>query len=266
MTVQYGLMRGDLVTPRVAAWLRTFRAARVLHLSDGACNLVDDRGEVISLVGPRVGPGPFAIVLSGELPAGLPAEMAVSYDAARRALAVGPVNIDLRRAGAWQPIPRWSRLRHVDPAAWPPSEALPPELCDPLERMLHGIIVGDEAGCRVGAIGLVGRGPGLTPAGDDVLVGVLFALWVWRPASEWTELIRDATVPRTTTLSAAFIRAAAAGEAVEPWHRLANGETDAVAGILSIGHTSGADAWAGFYHAGAALAPPARKVSGGGDE
>ncbi len=259
-------MRGDLITPRVTVWLRAFRVARVLHVAGGACSLVDGRGEVISLVAPRIGPGPFAIVLSDELPAGLSAEMAVSYDNARRVLAVGPVSIDLRRAAVRQPTPDWSRLRHVNPAAWSPLGPLSPELRGPLEQVLTGIMTEDEAVCRSGVLGLAGRGPGLTPAGDDVLVGVLFALWVWRPASEWAELIRDATVPRTTTLSAAFIRAAAAGEAVEPWHRLANGEPDAVAGILAIGHTSGADAWAGFHHAGMALALSTDGISGGGDE
>lgn len=257
MTAEYSLVCGDFITPRVDEWLRAFRAARVLHLSGGVCNLVDARGEVVSIVAPRVGPGPFAIVLSGELSAGLSAEMAVSYDAARRVLTVGPMRVDLRHAVVRQPTPDWSRLRHVGPLAWLPPVPLSPDLRDPLERVLGGIAAGDEADCRAGVMGLAGRGPGLTPAGDDVLVGVLFALWVWRPMREWMSLIRDTAAPRTSTLSAAFIRAAAAGEAVWPWHRLVNHAPGAAADILSIGHTSGADAWAGFYHTGTVFAPPA---------
>jgi hypothetical protein len=257
----YTLLRGDFITPRVLEWLRTFAAARVLHRSNGACNLVDGRSEVISLVSPRVGPGPFAVVLSDELPLGaLSPDAAVLYDATRRVLTIGPVSVDLHRAVVWQPTPDWSRLRGSDPAVWPHGRP-PAELRESLERVVRAIALGDRDECRVGVLGLAGRGTGLTPAGDDVLVGVLFALWVWQPAGEWRDLIRDTAAPRTTTLSAAFIRAAAAGEAVRAWHRLVAQEPEAVADILSIGHTSGADAWAGFYHASMALAPISSRSS-----
>lgn len=258
----YTLMRGDFITPRVLEWLRVFGEARILHRSDGACNLVDGRGEVVSLVSPRVGFGPFAVVLSDELPVGaFSPDAAVSYDVTRRVLTIGPMSVDLRRAAVWRPTPKWSHLRGSDPAAWPPGHP-PADLRDSLERVVRAIAAGNRDECREGVLGLVGRGPGLTPAGDDVLMGVLFALSVWQPAGEWMDLIRDTAAPRTTTLSAAFIRAAAAGEAVRAWHRLVAHEPGAVAGILSIGHTSGADAWAGFYHASTALAPKSRRISG----
>jgi hypothetical protein len=59
---------------------------------------------------------------------------------------------------------------------------------------------------------------------------------------------------RTTTLSAAWLRSAAVGEAGEPWHRLVDaaglgdepGLRSAIRQILAAGHTSGADALAGF--------------------
>ncbi len=60
------------------------------------------------------------------------------------------------------------------------------------------------------------------------------------------DFILKTAVPRTTTLSANFLRAAAAGEAVWQWHDLVNGRSYAINQILAIGHTSGADAWAGF--------------------
>jgi len=56
----------------------------------------------------------------------------------------------------------------------------------------------------------------------------------------------DTAVPRTTTLSAAFLRAAGDGEATIHWHDLADGRPGAMDRILAIGATSGRDAWIGF--------------------
>ena len=40
----------QLITPRAQRWLQECRQARVLHLFDTACNLVDEHGRVLSLV------------------------------------------------------------------------------------------------------------------------------------------------------------------------------------------------------------------------
>jgi hypothetical protein len=93
-------------------------------------------------------------------------------------------------------------------------------------------------------------GKGLTPTGDDVLMGVIYGLWVWYPQRDWIRLIVETAVPRTTSLSAAFLRAAEDGEATFHWHDLVNGRAGAVNQILSIGHSSGRDAWAGFTYVG----------------
>ena len=93
---------------------------------------------------------------------------------------------------------------------------------------------------------LAGLGPGLTPSGDDVLLGVMYALWVWRPDEPLIQTIGHAANPRTTTLSAAFLTAAMAGEATNHWHDLVMGGPGAANRLLALGQTSGADAWAGF--------------------
>jgi hypothetical protein len=95
---------------------------------------------------------------------------------------------------------------------------------------------------------LLGRGPGLTPAGDDVLTGLLVALWhhpVLRDPVA-AEVTRDAPV-RTTALSATLLRAAAAGHALPAVLDVA----DALAGhgpddmaavvdrLVAVGHSSG---------------------------
>jgi hypothetical protein len=87
-------------------------------------------------------------------------------------------------------------------------------------------------------------------------MGVLYGLWVWHPQQQWMELILEAAVPRTTSLSAAFLRAAAAGEATIHWHHLANGDSTAVERILAVGHTSGRDAWKGFARTRTMLGKP----------
>lgn len=242
-----------LMTPRVRQWLRKGLPARVLHRFEDVCNLVNDQGEVISLVTPRIGPGPFAMVLAGDLPAELDLQPPIAVDDGRKALTVGSLSIRYGEATLWNSRPDWERIRSADRMSWPPPLVLKDELDSFLTRMLHGIVTDHPAECMAGVTGLAGRGTGLTPSGDDVLMGVLYALWVWYPNRDWMAPIMETAAPRTTTLSANFIRAAANGEAVWQWHALAAGQEDAIAQIHRIGHRSGAEAWAGFVHTGQTL-------------
>lgn len=85
---------------------------------------------------------------------------------------------------------------------------------------------------------LVGRGDGLTPVGDDVLAGWLVASRaVGRDTTPIAEAV-EAHLPRTTSLSAALLRHAIAGEAIAPFRVALT--TGAVADLLAVGHTSGA--------------------------
>jgi hypothetical protein len=107
---------------------------------------------------------------------------------------------------------------------------------------------------------LAGLGPGLTPSGDDFLAGTLLALAMiqeHRPdgaLGEIARLLLDTAAPRTHEISAAYLRAAYAGEASERWHALlgamAAGNTQAIGpaahGVMTVGETSGADMLAGF--------------------
>ena len=91
---------------------------------------------------------------------------------------------------------------------------------------------------------LVGLGPGLTPAGDDVVAGVLVAL-VAGGDLERAGVVLDAVRTcrhRTTALSAALLDHAAGGRAVPQLARYlhAPGDPDALAGLLAVGGTSGA--------------------------
>jgi len=128
---------------------------------------------------------------------------------------------------------------------------------------------GDRSQLQAGAVQLAGLGGGLTPAGDDFLVGVMLWAWLTHPAPQpLCQTVLEAAAPRTTTLSAAFLRAAARGECSASWHALlaalAEGtDTElapAVEAVLAHGHTSGADTLAGFLWT---VLWPASLITGG---
>ena len=131
-----------------------------------------------------------------------------------------------------------------------------------IKGLMQSLQDGDRSGIRENAALLAGLGPGLTPAGDDYLVGLMAGLRLW-PAplensglspEEACPIILEATEGRTTLLSRAFLRSAKQGLFGENWHELlaalakgdAIGIQRAARRILSSGATSGADALAGF--------------------
>jgi len=113
-----------------------------------------------------------------------------------------------------------------------------------------------QPGARVKACAdrLLGLGPGLTPAGDDVLAGLMVGWLHLRgrrgPATQalaaplGAHVVATATA-RTTALSAALLRRAATGAAVDEVHAVLRavasgaGVDVAVARLLTVGHTSG---------------------------
>jgi hypothetical protein len=87
---------------------------------------------------------------------------------------------------------------------------------------------------------LAGFGPGLTPAGDDVLAGYVAGLVLLHGQSKRASQIAEEAAARTNSLSATLLRHAALGEVPEPVHiLLATGDARP---LLSFGHSSG-QAW-----------------------
>ena len=140
-----------------------------------------------------------------------------------------------------------------------------------ITTLQEGLNTGNLVACQEGARDLAGLGVGLTPAGDDFLMGVMYGLWVTSfqrglvlsdievdaETQRIVGILVDEAVTRTTTLSRAWLEAAGKGEAGQPWHELvaalsvtSTGSvttvSQAIDRILSTGHTSGADALAGF--------------------
>jgi hypothetical protein len=100
---------------------------------------------------------------------------------------------------------------------------------------------------------LVGRGPGLTPSGDDALAGALLVAHALGTGTALADAVR-ARLGATTAVSAALLAAAADGYAARPVVTLVDaavaGDPSAVRralpAVLAIGHTSGADTVTGI--------------------
>lgn len=248
-------MKGLIITKRAQEWLQKSDSARFLNLFENSCNLVNAYSEVLSLVTAVIGPGPFFIVVDGYNRDLFDLHMPITIDKSGQKLMIGDTKIDFSQATVWQPQPNWEQLRTLRLSDLPKPQTFSADIEYYLTRLCAGIATAEPTKIRDAAFGLAGRGSGLTPTGDDILMGVIYALWVWQPGVEWIRLICDTAVTRTTTLSAAFLQAAANGEATTHWHNFVNGRARAIQNILTIGHTSGADALSGFTRTCKILTP-----------
>jgi hypothetical protein len=125
-----------------------------------------------------------------------------------------------------------------------------------LERLASAIREGCWSVAQAAARALSGLGPGLTPAGDDALVGLALGLraGLGTVPAPLDAALSAAVEGRTTDLAAARVRHAAAGHADESVQRLLTtlvGGSDErldedVRAILAIGHSSGADTLVGL--------------------
>ena len=281
-------LQGVAFTAAARQWLTSTTAARVLNVFDRACNLLNQDGAVLALVTSERGLTPFGLVVAGAARApfrGVPADSPVRVDPDR--LSVGPLLIDFGAAALWDARPAWpalTRLFGADPARLGRLAALASEvelegslldLFRPVAgdtalaqallararqgawTLVQGLAVLDSDQATLGARTLAGLGGGLTPAGDDFIVGALLAVWagLYGPgAEELAGAVAAAAAPCTTTLSAAYLNAAGQGECSAHWHALFEAQLcddwpatrAAMQSLVSIGHTSGADALAGF--------------------
>ena len=308
------VLRGVVVAPAAARWLATTSTARVLNVFDRACNLLNQDEAVLALVAAgdslKRGLTPFALVVDGPDPApfrGLAAVSPVRLARPASVLQVGPLAVHYASASAWDAQPDWTVVRQLythspeplarlaglaarvtlegslldlyrtgaeEGLAW---SALLATARPAAQTLVAGVAARDETLTVAGARALAGLGSGLTQAGDDFLVGVLLAAWagLFGPGAERLgPALVAAAVPRTTTLSAAYLRAAGEGACMALWHTLfaaqARGDSAVVAravdALVSIGHTSGADALAGFlavhFVSGWGSAPPAPTTGG----
>lgn len=255
---------------------------RVLSLHTHACNLENCAGAIAALVSPHYGNGPFHIVAPVALLATLTRGERVSLGDGLIRLSSGI--LDARSAVCWSPrLPQTTStpldsdlLRYL--TLWlhdQQASALipyPGQKMTVLQRRATEALGALQAGWQTRDLGLLadgarhlaGLGPGLTPAGDDLLVGWLAGIHLFGERCGLGTAVRrvaravvTAATRHTTRLSAAWLRHAGSGEFAEPWHQLAiglnTGDADdlaqAVHRILGTGATSGQDAMVGFLSA-----------------
>lgn len=272
------------IAPAARRWLAYTQQARVLHVFDRACNLINQEGEILSVVTPELGDGPFHVVIREQhLRALVHSDPMLKIMVLPDRLLFAGVSVDVVGAVHWSPRPDWEELhlqrvkilaQVLAARGWIMEHARDGSLMTAYPGAAKSGSLGGDDRCLVPALGaavaradvracrqaarsLAGLGPGLTPAGDDCIMGAIFAAWILhpeRPARSITQALAQAAIPRTTSLSAAWLRAAARGEAGVAWHRFlrclmaasASALLESAGELLAIGHTSGADALAGF--------------------
>ena len=284
------LMRDGPVRARVRA---TFEHACHL-LTDGGELLTllegDRRGPMTAIVpGLAAALGAVDVGLSATLTAGAlvlaPATLRVDLPAAavwERPAPPGRPLADRDARHAWVREARAMALRRQEPgfmawldggiAAGAEGEGRPDgagSLATIIERRGRAAIgelaaalrAGDVGGAGAAAEALIGLGPGLTPAGDDLLTGLLLTLRMACPAPDerpaWLGELARRVVARaeegTTLAGRQQLRLAAQGEADEVTLRAATAmlwgtEEDRapIEALLAVGHSSGADLLAGI--------------------
>ncbi len=245
---------------------------RVLSVHQRVLNLEEPGGDILALVHPQVGNGPFHVVLAEVLPF---QQVHVGdrgmWEQGR--IRLGDWWIAGDEAPAW--APQWPQSQPWTDAwqeavqrcvqgflaTFPASDELDALTWDRIraakQRLEEGMRHGDLSRFREGVEMLVGLGPGLTPAGDDLLLG-LWARWflgggVGRLSLN-ENLLGETILARTTRLSRVWLQHARAGRFAEPWHQVAQAlqEEDegalchGLARIATIGATSGRMALWGF--------------------
>jgi len=243
-------------------------SGHVMTCSDHACNLIEGKERLIALTDPLIGRGPFSIVLDSarEVCKRLRPQQPVAIDT--EAITLAGYRIPLRGAEIWDPTlwptARQFRLTPALAAVLRPYTVWPQPLAHTAVDSATARLLAQGAcalitavtgmsGIASAVLQLTGLGPGLTPAGDDYVLGVMAALWL----SDGPDLLAEIAAvcaPSTTDLSGAFLRAAAQGHFMEAWGQLAYmlerqdipGARSAAQRLSEFGASSGRAALAGF--------------------
>jgi Protein of unknown function (DUF2877) len=185
---------------------RTNRNGRIEAVFEHACNLKMDDDVLVTVLGRRAGNVAHGIRLAGRLPDDfrLRAGMLVHADARRLIFDAVPIEVTLATAQVWTPdlclgMCDWNErpfaaamfvreLLRRDAAQFSSeflanvlrldrrSTLLTARVSTVLRQLGPATRAGDSAGASGAVAQLIGLGPGLTPAGDDFIIGWLAAL------------------------------------------------------------------------------------------
>jgi hypothetical protein len=251
------------LAPDVNAWLTNSRHPRILHVFDQVCNLINERREVLSIVTSEIGNGPFNLVIEDDICFSEYLNLQTLISNSLRQLEIGNLTINTADAKLWIPRPDWEELhiRRYEIFDQLMSLSLPNHqlsIPDSITSTVSSALANaDISTARKATAQLAGLGQGLTPSGDDFIMGAILAAWIIHPieiAKVFADDLAKTAASLTTSLSAAFLISAGKGEAGSLWHDffdgLISGKTmaihSALEGLINIGHSSGADALSGF--------------------
>ncbi|HEX7299178.1 MAG TPA: DUF2877 domain-containing protein [Solirubrobacteraceae bacterium] len=235
------------------------RAPRRARIRAGARAAYLELGSaVVVLTTPDTPWLPNAIVLSGPLPA---ADGMATLAPGRIALPGWTAAWNPRSVAVWDPV-----MATVKPAQRAELGERGRVLLDalgPAPPEAAALAGPDLVAARSAALDLLGRGPGLTPEGDDVLMGACVALAAAGRRRRAVALLPSRLRARTTALSATLLELAAAGAGAEPLHALLDVRSQrwpaALARLEGLGSSSGR-----AMAMGAAAAAAATQASGSG--
>jgi hypothetical protein len=161
-----------------------------------------------------------------------------------------------RRSGLLKILRNVSPLKEQSYTPTAPEVLLQPWV-HAISALLHATKDFQSEDARASIMPLIGLGPGLTPSGDDFLVGYLAGLWSTaggsRSRTQFIAALKpeiSAVARNTNEISCAYLRSATEGYVAEPIANLAQQlkhATDmrsvrsATHAALQVGHTSGID-------------------------
>jgi len=251
------------LTTHVNDWLVNSRHPRILHVFDEACNLINEHREVLSIVTQQIGNGPFNLVIGDDVLFSKHLNVESPISIYENQLVLEDLTINTSEANLWNPYPDWEALQTNRESILAQLTSLPIAEYQPLlpnsliSSLSSALATADISSALTITTKLAGLGQGLTPAGDDFLLGAIYAAWIIHPfqtAQLLAEEITNTAAPLTTSLSAEWLSSAGRGEVGSLWHEFFQAliHTDrvriqkAMDRIFAVGATSGADAMAGF--------------------
>lgn len=252
------------ITPDARGWLANSRHPRILHVFEHACNLINERRHVLSVVTQEIGDGPLNLVLEDSVLFSDHLNLESRISIFPNQLHLGDLIIHTNSARLWEPRPNWEIL-HANRddvsdllARLPVTNYECPVSNLPFSNSLAYALANADLPASIHAAQkLAGLGIGLTPSGDDFIMGAILAAWIIHPVDVAVVLAAEVAAVSsalTTSLSGAWLRSVGRGEAGCMWHQFFDdlisadpaGIQDSMDKILSVGETSGADALSGF--------------------
>jgi hypothetical protein len=282
--------------PAAMEWLSENAPSRPFHIFETVCNLINTEGNILSLMLLPAEMNPLSLEIECQThPVDFQTHIQIDSPVQVKAeeLIVGDLCIYLTSPDIWPAFPDWETVRRnkqdfsdllsliktmlqsshspdslamlLDPSALyqeAPAQAWLRRSINPVKDLLDGLEPIKPEALRAAAENLAGLGLGLTPGGDDFIIGVMYALWSTKEPAQAAALcliLFKAAMEKTNALSTNYLRRAAEGEAAQPWHALiaaiAHGDSgalsSAVDSLVQLGYTSGQDALSGFTLAAA---------------